>query len=97
MMNNPEMVVALTNSARFVLLTFVIGVASIAALAMLYIANVKVQARLEVKSQPRAPMFECPNGHPPMLEKHLINHLGQKSCPLCWNDRVKTKLDGTMG
>jgi disulfide bond formation protein DsbB len=96
MMNNPEMIVALTSSAKFVLLTFVIGVGAIAALAGLYVTSVKVQARLEVKSQPRAPMYECPNGHPPMLEKHLIHHLGQTMCPLCWNERVKTKLDGTM-
>ena len=88
-------IVALTN-VRFVLIVLAVGALSIAALLAIYVTSVKVQARLEVKSQPRAPMYECPNGHPPMLEKHLIHHLGQTMCPLCWNERVKTKLDGTM-
>ena len=71
-------------------------IAGLLTLAVLYVLSVKLQARLEVKSQPRAPMFECPNGHPPMLEKNLITHLGQKICPYCWSERVKTKLDSTM-
>jgi len=87
-------IVALTN-ARFVLIVLSVGAFSIAALLAIYVASVKVQARLEVKSQPRAPFFEC-DKHGVFQKKHLIHHLGQSICPYCFNERVKTKLDGTM-
>jgi hypothetical protein len=78
-----------------IIIAVVLGIMSFAALVGLYIASVKTQARLEVKSQPRTAFFECPQ-HGVFQEKHLIHHLDQKLCPYCFNERVKTKLDGTM-
>ena len=63
---------------------------------IIYIVRVKIQAKGIVESQPRVPMFECPE-HGLIMEEHLIHHLGQKVCPRCFDKRVKmAKLDLTV-
>ena len=80
---------------HFIVVTIVVVVFSAAVLAGLYVLSIKVQARLEVKSQPREAFYECPT-HGVMRKKHLITHLDQQVCPYCWSERVKTKLDSTI-
>lgn len=86
--------------AVVILWRFLLGAISIVGLLFVFMLRayrwwIVKQATLEVKAQPRVPMFECQK-HAIMKEEHLIKHLDQKMCPYCWNDRVKTVLDSTM-
>ena len=75
-----------------ILISFVV----ILVLVALYILGVKLQAKNEVESQPRVPMFECPK-HGFIAEEHLIEHLDNKLCPLCFSERLKVpRLDSTI-
>jgi len=68
---------------------------TVVVLLVLYIFLTYSSAVLEVKNSPREAMYECPT-HGIMRQEHLIHHLGQKICPKCFDEKIKTRFDGSI-
>jgi hypothetical protein len=70
--------------------------------ALLYLLFLIIESKLEVKSSPREPMYECPK-HGLFRAKHLIEFMKNeetgephKWCPMCINEKIKVPLDSTV-
>lgn len=88
-------------TANITIVTIIIIIISILLICGIYVAMIIVDAWLEVRNSPREPMYECPK-HGILREKHLINfrfdndQKPYQECPMCFDEKVHTKLDATV-
>jgi hypothetical protein len=74
---------------------------SIVTLVLLYFIYIYFVSKIEVKAQPREPMYECER-HGVFRKQHLITFKYDtmkepyEQCPLCFNEKMKGPLDGTV-
>ena len=71
----------------------VIGI--ILGVAAIYFAIVATEAKLEVESSPREPMYECEK-HGVFRKSALVTFLDTEWCPFCVSDKIKMPLDSTV-
>lgn len=62
---------------------------------IIYASFTYAEAKLEVESQPREPMFECLK-HGLIRKIHLVTFLDQEMCPYCFDERIHMPLDSSV-
>ena len=72
-----------------------LGIAFVVVFVILYVIMTYLSAKVEVSSAPRTAFYECPK-HGFMRAEHLIEHVGQKICPVCFAEKVRVPLDGSV-